>query len=277
MGNAGKLVVVLGMIILVNVMGSAFPPNSILLSPVVIALSAYLLFRTSYRLATRVGLFCLALVVNDLLLKNIAGGTHDVEGAGWINAMLIIGVVISLIIGLALFRSQKLPAKKIIVALLGIALFSTLYADYFAFQGMKVTLPSSDSIEEAKKEGNFIRTFPTGGELVSDQGDSVVLLPGWLEREVGVDHTGLIKRSAPTGFVLGSIKTKKRGPGFQNAIYYKVNSTDVNGASPVDDMIRFRVNESDSVVKLTFFDIGGSVRDWKIIKVISAPLTQDIP
>ena len=275
MSGAGKVIVVFGMIVLVNLMGSAFPPNSILFSPVVIALSAYLLFGTGYRLATRVGLFCLALVINDLLLKNIAGGTHDVEGAGWINATMILGVFISLIIGLVLFISQKLPAKKIIVALLGITLFSALYINYFAFHGMTITLPSNDIIEEAKKEGNFIRTFSTGRELITNQEDSVVLLAGWLEQEVRVDHTGMIKRSAPTGYVLGSIQTQGNRHGFPVGLYYKVNSKDVNGSGPVDDLIRFRVFEDDSIVELTFFDMRRSVGSRAIIKVISVPLTQD--
>ena len=54
-----------------------------------------------------------------------------------------------------------------------------------------------------------------------------------------------------------------------------MNSKDVNGSGPVDDLIRFRVFEDDSIAQLTFFDMRRSVGGRAIIKVISVPLTQD--
>lgn len=268
MGDAGRIAIVFAVIIIVNLIGNAFPPNSIMFSPAVIALSAYLLFGTSYRIALRVGLFCLALVVNDLLLKNIAGGTHDLQGAGWINAMFILGVGISMIVGLVIFLSAKIPANKIIAALLGIALFSALHLHYFAFHGMKITLPYSDSVKESKEEGRFLRSLSIENDVITNQVDSVMLVFGWLEHEVQVDHKGLIKRSSQTGYLLGSILAESNSGKYRDNIYYKVNSKDVNGSRPVNGMIRFRVLESDSLVKLYFFDMTQSVMDRDVMKVV---------
>lgn len=264
--------VTLGMIIIVNLLGHAFPPMSIFLSPVVIALSAVLLLGTGYGTLARVGLLFSAVVINDLLMKNMAGGTHDTQGAGWINLMLIIGVILSAIICLILFLSEKISGRKIIASLLGFTLFSALYVNYFAFHGMGVMVPSSDTMAEAKDKGHFIRAIRLDGKLVADEGDTVALLSGWLEREVRIDHTGLIKRLEPTGYVLGFIPLEKNSDRPMNGLYYKQNSSDVNGARPMNDIIRFRVLESDSIVHLTFFDVSRSIRDAGIIKVISVPL-----
>ena len=73
-------------------------PSSITYTPLLIGIiTGIILFTSRIKSFYKFGIITSLVILNDLLIRLYAGGTHDNEGNGWIIGMLFIGLIISLI------------------------------------------------------------------------------------------------------------------------------------------------------------------------------------
>lgn len=194
MNDSQKILLSIGLIILNNVLGHYFPPSSIFMAPILAGIISYLLATSSLKIHIQILLIVLSLVSNDVLTKLYAGGIHDLEGAGFINLFLIVGIVISTIITLSISIAKKRSIKVILIwFVVPISVYIYLY-NYDSL-GLYYSKNASISAKMSKERGLFLGELIFSDTLVSYKGDSVRLLNGWMERQQIVDHTRLIKKN----------------------------------------------------------------------------------
>jgi len=269
MKNDDRVIVTASLIAGSNFLGNVAAPSSILLTPIVILISSFLLLRAEMKLYYRVFLIIAAIVINDIFIKLFAGGTHDLPGAGWINLFLIFGLVIATTLTfIELKFTQKYPLFKAMVFTLLIPSTVLLYLNYFGLFGLVYSEPVSDSETISKEKGAFVGKLQFSNNIIAHSSDSIILVNGWSERERRIDHRGLLQKKEYSDNVHFIIRTHHNMKSHHDAFYYQVNSKDINGSSPVDSTIQFSLPKSDSLIYLTFFKIGGSVSNDSIIKQV---------
>ncbi len=93
-----------------NVIGHFFPPVGILASPVFIIIMVGLIIFTAnnFKFFIKCLLAYSFIGLNDVGLRLFAGGIHDSEGIGWINALFFAGLLPCVIMLFAwLFRNRN--------------------------------------------------------------------------------------------------------------------------------------------------------------------------
>ena len=109
-------------VIIVNLLhGHFFAPTGMMLTPIVLTISTSLIVFGSKKLRpTLLTLIILGLIIiHDIGLKLYAGGTHDGPGLGWMNLMLLIGVVPAYILTIiGIFRNNQAKLTEKIISLL---------------------------------------------------------------------------------------------------------------------------------------------------------------
>ncbi|WP_291098119.1 MULTISPECIES: hypothetical protein [unclassified Flavobacterium] len=270
MTNSIKIILALLLIVLTNILGHYFPPTSITLSPLTIGLLTGLLIFTDFKFGYRILLITLAIIVNDICIKDFAGGTYDLEGEGFISAFLIIGLIISTIIILiktVVLKNMNAIVKIMLTLMMPVIMF--LYLQYFGLYGLSFSKSMSLTKENAIENKTFLSDlYFSESEIIYDI-DSIRIISGWIEKEIMLNHNSLICKSEETGNINYKIKIKHNFKPYDFSIYYKVNSDDVNGANPVDSVLEFTANKSDSIT-LTIFKLrNGSVNNDTIIKRVT--------
>jgi hypothetical protein len=267
MTNSSKIILALLLIVLTNILGHYFPPTSIMLSPLTIGLLTGLLIYTDLKIGYRILLITLAIIFNDICIKNFAGGTHDLEGAGFINAFLIIGLIISTIIILfktVAHKNTNAVLKIMLTLMMPLTMF--LYIQYFGLYGLSYSKSMSLTKQNAIENKTFLSDLNFSETEIIYETDSIHLISGWTEKENILNHNSLISKTEETGNINYKIKIKHNFKPYDFSIYYKVNSDDVNGASPVDSVLEFTEDKSDNVT-LTIFKLrNGSVNNDTIIR-----------
>lgn len=268
MTNYQKILISVGLIVFNNILGHFAPPSSIFLTPIVLGATTILLATSSLNFPLRILLILLAIVTNDILIKFFAGGTHDSEGAGWINLFLIIGIVVSTITTFAIFIQKEKILKSLLACLIiPVALF--FHLSHFDFLGLSYTQSESISEENSKKEGIFLKELSFSETQVFFNGDSIKLISGWIEKQRVVDHSGLIRRDSIGEQINYIIKVESNKSPYDSQLLYKVDSRDINGSSLIDSVIRFSSPKLSS--SLFFFSLNNKAKDTfiKEIKVNS--------
>jgi hypothetical protein len=82
------------------IVGHFLPPTGILIIPIIVPIFTGIIFFTNnnFNIWAKSAIAYLFIGLNDIGLKLFAGGIHDNEGAGWINMLLMAGLVFSVII-----------------------------------------------------------------------------------------------------------------------------------------------------------------------------------
>lgn len=264
MTNYQKILISVGLIILSNALGHFFPPSSIFMTPFVVGTTTAFLATLSLNLLLRIPIILLAAITNDILIKFFAGGTHDFEGAGWINLFFIIGIVISTIVSFAIFIQKEKPIKSLLACLI-IPIVLCIHLNYFDFLGLSYTKSESISKEVSKKDGIFLKELSFSENQISYNGDSIKLLNGWTERQQIVDHTGLFKKNIIGQEINYIINIQSNKSPYDSHLLYKVGSRDMNGSNSVDSVIKFSSTKPNS--SLFFFSSNTTTKD-SIIKEI---------
>jgi len=266
MNNTFKIIIVLSLVALTNIIGHYFPPSSILFSPFTIGLLAGLLMTTNFKVNFRILLLTIFIILNDILIKKFAGGTHDFEGAGFINMFLIIGVTLStVIISLVIsdLKDKSVLRKIILVSLMPIAMF--FYLHYFDLYGLSYHKSMSLTKEDAINNNTFLHNLKFSERKIYYEKDSIYILSGWTEKEIILDHSSLIRESQETKNINYKLKIKHNLTPLTNSLYYKINSDDVNGSSPVDSVLEFKADRDESIILSIFKLRNGSVNDDTIV------------
>jgi hypothetical protein len=255
MTDSTKVLLSIFTIVSTNILGHYFPPISIILSPVTIGLVTRLLITINFKLTYRILLISLTIMLNDISIKTYAGGTHDSEGAGFINLFLIIGLIISVIIIIEktiLNKPYKFNSKITLIIFFPTIMF--FYLQYFSDYGLTYPKPMNSTKEEALSDNTFISDLIFSQNQIFYNDDSIQLTTGWTEKERLINHKFLLRKSRDTENINYKIKIKHNFKQYVNSAYYKVNSDDIIGATPIDSVLEFRANKSD-LITLTIFKI----------------------
>ena len=270
MTNTIKIILAFLLIVLTNFLGHYFPPTSIMLSPLTIGLLTGLLLFTDLKMGYRILLVIVAIVFNDISIKKYAGGISDLEGAGFINAFLFIGLIISTVI--ILFKTVGLKntnamIKILLIVMMPVTLF--LYIPYFAFYGLSYAKSMSLTKQHAIANKTFLSDLNFSETEIMYGTDSIHIISGWTEKELILNHKSLISKTEETGNINYKIKIKHNFKPYEFSIYYKVNSDNINGANPVDTVLKFTEDKSVNVT-LTIFKLrNGSVNNDTIISRVT--------
>ncbi|GAB2547124.1 hypothetical protein GCM10027189_32270 [Rufibacter soli] len=220
------------------------------------------------KLTFKLLLIIAAIIVNDMLVKTYAGGTHDLAGAAWINLFSMSGLFLAATTTfIDLIRQKQLVSKSLLFSALLLVIVGA-YLSYFGLFGLTQFLPASNSIKSSKEKGVFNSMLKLSNHTIVYEADTISLLYGWTEGERRIKHQNLIKKQELTGQIIYIIKAHHNLKPYLSSVYYKVNSDDVNGAIPIDSTITFTLPKSDSLVYLTFFKLRSSIDNDTIVKVI---------
>lgn len=272
------LIITLGIatLLISNYLGHVNPPFSISFTPVLIGLfTGMVLFFTDFRLSIKFGLITGLIILNDVLIRLYAGGTHDFEGLGWIAGFLFIGLIISLIeiiiYGLIKQRNKKV---KYFLYVIGSCVILYAYLSYFSSIGMVYINNPTEQIGLSKDKGLFISEVSFSDNSIIIGNDTVTLKYGWIEKQTRLNHSGLLKRTETTDQIncVINLEGKFDKYGYNDSLYYKVNESDVNGANPVSKIITFSIGKSTNVISLYFFKQGEWTK-FKEIKIKTATNT----
>ncbi|QHL87473.1 hypothetical protein GU926_08490 [Nibribacter ruber] len=274
MKNSLRVALSATIIIASNYLGYKAGPASIFLTPVIIPIVSYLLLRADMKLPYKILLIPSAIIINDILLKNFAGGTYDLEGAAWINLLSMLGLVLATILTFIdlKFRQKYALIKSLLFPFL-LFVITGAYLSYFALYGLIQSVSASESVKSSKEEGVYISSLKFSDQRIIYEADTINLLEGWVESERRMNHQNLVKKEELSGQMNYIIKAHNNQIPYQPTVYYKINSNDVNGSSPIDSTIIFSLPKSDDSVYLTIFKLRGNVNNDTIIQVIK--ITKD--
>jgi hypothetical protein len=264
------LTITLGFVLLLisNYLGHVHPPFSISWTPILIGLfTGLVLFTTDFRLVIKFSLIIVMIISNDILIKLFAGGTHDWEGVGWIVGLRFVGLIIALIIiviyGLIKQRDRK---KEILLYLFGSCVIIIAYSSYFDSLGLISVNSPTEQIEISKDKGLFISEIYFADKFVIIENDTMTFKHGWIERQTRLNHLGLFKKTEYTDknncIIVLDGKFDKYG--YNSNIYFKVDDSDANGASPIERTLTFSIDKALNEKTLYFFKQG----DWTTFKQI---------
>ncbi len=265
-----KIIIVLLIIVITNILGHYLPPTSIMLTPITVGLLTGLLILTELKIGYRILLITLAIIFNDICIKKFAGGTHDLEGAGFINGFLIIGLIIStviIIIKTIVLKNTNAIIKIMLTLMMPAIMF--LYMQYFGLYGLSYSKSMSTTKQNAIENKKFVSDLDFSETEIIYETDSIYIISGWAEKELILNHKSLIKKTEETENTNYKIKIKHNLKPDDFSIFYKINSDDVNGASTIDSILEFTANKADDIT-LTIFKLrNNSVNNDTIISKVT--------
>ncbi|WP_461451614.1 hypothetical protein [Mucilaginibacter sp.] len=270
MNSLKAVLFTIGLIIINSLLGYYLPPISIIFTPVVVGLTTYVLARTNIKIYFIIIFIIITLALNDILVKITAGGTSDFEGAGLINLLFFVTVIISTIIAISILIDKKKERTLIVVLFcLLIPVASCCYISYFDFLGLTDYLNTSKTKEISQKSNLFISDLKFSDNQINYNNDSLKIIDGWCEKGTIVDHTHLMKHYDDTSSVNYVIRLKANKNFNELNISYNINDTSMNGSNNVNTLIKFSLSKSTSPIILTFFKMRETWAKSFTIKQIS--------
>lgn len=264
--NSFKIILAVLIIVITNMLGHYFPPTSITLTPITVILLTSLLMFTDLKIGYRILCTTLAIIMNDICIKKFAGGTHDLEGADFINAFLMIGLIISttiILIKTLIIKNINAVSKIMLVLMMPAIMF--FYMQYFGRYGLSYAKAMSQTKQHAIENKTFISDLDFSETEITYGTDSIRIISGWAEKELINNHHSLLSKTEETGYINYKIKIKHNFKPDDFSIYYQINSDDINGARPLDSVVEFTTNKSDNITLTIFKLLNGAVNNDTII------------
>lgn len=133
MRNILPFIIALMLVLINGLIGHYYPPNGIDFTLILIPLITLIMCFASKNLNSIFKSLSISMLVmlNDILLKLYAGGTHDLEGLEWIHAFMYMGILIGLII--LSINVMKNKEESIFLKISSILLFPLLVYVYLHF------------------------------------------------------------------------------------------------------------------------------------------------
>lgn len=247
MKNNILLILVFLAVVLTNLAGHFYPPTSIMMSPVIIGLSTILLMFTDYRMMNRILLATFTVIVNDILIRNFAGGTYDIEGVGWLMLMLFIGLIPSTLM-VAVIASRVKGANRLTMVAMYLAMPTIvfLYLSLFGEFGLSSIKPVSTSKLEAIEDGVFVSDVTFSTREIVALGDTIQFVSGWIEKEVVLKHGPLFQVREETGRRVVCAKIKHSYSQGDRTVDYS-ETRDSHMWQPIDSIVQVTASSSDSI------------------------------
>ncbi|HLP27351.1 MAG TPA: hypothetical protein VK147_01845 [Candidatus Didemnitutus sp.] len=195
----------------------------------------------------RILLATFTIIVNDILIRNFAGGTYDIEGAGWIMAMLLIGLIPSTLI-VAFFTSRVKGANKMTMIAMYMAMPTIvfLYLSLFGKYGLSYIKLASTSKLKAVEDGVYISDVTFSTREIVALGDTIRFVSGWIEKEVVLKHGPLLQVREETGRRVVCAMIKRSYNQGDRTVYYS-ETRDSHMWEPIDSIVQVTTSNSKNI------------------------------
>ena len=268
MKNVLIITLVILLTLISNYLGHINPPFSINWTPILVGLfTVSIMYFTDFRILVKFILITSLIIINDILIKLFAGGTHDWEGVGWITAFLLLGLLISLaIIVFYGFTKRKNKKKEFFLFLLGTCIILYSYLSYFGSFGMVWVSSPSENIELAKENGLFVSDIEISDSIImTNQNEKFLIKKGWVEKQIKFNHKSIFKHTEKTDkfYCTLLIEGNFADLNYNKSIYYKLKENDSRGFSFMEKEITMTFEKSQSNHHVIFYN-----KDYEIIKEI---------
>jgi len=121
-----KVIMAMAIVFINGIIGHTYPPFGILLTPIVVSISAWLIcFKTKRTHVVILGILSYSIVaINDILIKLYSGGIHDGPGQAFTNLFFFFGLFpVTAILVISLFLHKK---KSIPIITISLLIFASL-------------------------------------------------------------------------------------------------------------------------------------------------------
>ncbi|MFA7445686.1 MAG: hypothetical protein WCY89_07030 [Flavobacteriaceae bacterium] len=119
-------------IIICNILGHYVPPFSLftcwIYMNIIIGVIHLPLYKVSFKLTSAYNFFLL--LINDLLIRNYAGGEHDSAGKGWCLLMFVFTLFIASVVMIVYFKKELSIKSNMLVMIVGVLITSIIYWFY---------------------------------------------------------------------------------------------------------------------------------------------------
>jgi len=208
----------------------------------------------------------LLVIISDILLRNCAGGIHDVVGNAWMVMFFEAGVLIFIFSGVALIVESDKNGKDKVVEIIFTVMFQALlvvtYHNYFYWYGLTREVYAS-SIQDAKSKGVLLEEYSIVKSTLIQEGDTITFYEAWLERKVIVNHKQLVKQENEAGILELKLKFRKNLTEEQSAVKVideKGSKSDYSYSSSIDIQYDSTIIYRDSIVlKVDYENIKGDI------------------
>ena len=256
-----------------NYLGHTNAPFSISATPILIPTIASLLFFISdIKVIPKFLSFIFFIILNDLFIKNFAGGTHDSEGQAWISAFLTIGLLLSLIPILFYFFKKEERKKKFILS----ALISTVIIYFFMIFsssfGRSWNIESTYDLRKSKEKGLYISDAVLSDSVIIYQNDTFNVYSSWIEAQEKSVHKTIFREKiiSDNHILILKLSGPFRESQYDNPIMYKINDSISRGATHISTSMTVGFNQSNNQLDLAFYHT-----NWDLIKNISISANTD--
>jgi hypothetical protein len=255
-----KNITVFGISIIVTLISNYFghvnPPFSISFTPILIPLITSLLFFVSdIKLIPKFLSFILFVILNDLLIKNFAGGIHDSEGQAWISAFLSIGLLLSLIPVFIYFFTIESNKKKFILSAFVSAILIYVFMLFSSSFGRSWNIESSYNLKTSKENGLYVSDAILSYSIIVHKQDSFQINSAWIEYQERSIHNSIFRKKIITDnqILILKLDGKFEEIQFQNTITYKVVDPAIYGANYIDSLISVPFEGDIKTLDLNFY------------------------
>tara|TARA_B100000809_G_C14993922_1_gene479001 strand:- start:132 stop:962 length:831 start_codon:yes stop_codon:yes gene_type:complete len=250
-----------------NYLGYTNAPFSISATPILIPIIASLLFFISdIKVIPKFLSFIFFIILNDLLIKNFAGGTHDSEGQGWISAFLTIGLFLSLIPILIYFFTKEESKKKFILSALISTIIIYIFMLFSSSFGRTWNIESTYDLKKSKEKGLYLSNAVLSDSVIIYQNDTFNIDLAWIEAQEKSVHNSIFREKIISNnhiFIL-KLSGPFRESQYDNPIMYKINDSISRGATHISPLMTVGFNRSTDQLDLAFYHT-----NWDLIKNIS--------
>ena len=187
-------VICLLIIVITNFFGFILPPFSILAIPFTVSsLTVLVLFSGKYWLVLKTIIISILIVVNDLLIRTFAGGTHDAEGNGFIILFTYIALffVPFFVVAYGVFRKDVFGTIFGLIFLIFIIYF---YLMFFSAFGLTFSQSISENIEKSKEKNVFVCELGFNGKQIITETDTFHIKNGWIENKINFIDYGFFNK-----------------------------------------------------------------------------------
>src|ERR1035437_8650829 len=216
------IIIVLFTVLISDFLGHVAAPFSIFATPILIGFVSLIVFSKSrYHILIKTLIVMSLILLNDIMIRFYAGGTHDSEGNAWILLMFDIALIVAGV-SLLVFGIINKQFKWIIINFIISLFVFYFYLSNYNDLGMSWNNYTSKSIIQSQKDCVFISQLSFSNSLIISGNNTYRIVDGWIEKEIKIDNTGFKKKISLTGRynVIINVKGNFNKYGYSDNTYY---------------------------------------------------------
>lgn len=177
-------------ILLIHLLGHYDPVNSLILPPIVLGISAWLILEyVKWNHYFKILIIFILVFINDLLHRIAGGGIFDLEGNWWI-LMFSGGALFTILILIINDGITKKIVKKMLISLIVPTILTSLYFIFFGTLGVIWEKLPTKSIEESRIRNLLVSELKFSEKDIITNSDTLHIKDGWVENILKVEDKG---------------------------------------------------------------------------------------